>query len=186
MGFQELTDALRSDGEEKVRQIRQTTEAEAERIRAETADGIRELQADYGRRQESAAAAESGIILAEAERQAALIRLEAEKVLAGRLYTLAHATLPQLRDDRYGELFTALVEELLPCRWETVRVNPTDSELAEASFPGAAVETDNGITGGMEVIAEGRKVRIDNTLEKRLERAWPELLPRLLNGITQD
>jgi V/A-type H+-transporting ATPase subunit E len=35
----------------------------------------------------------------------------------------------------------------------------------------------------MEVIAEGGRVRVDNTLEKRLERAWPELLPRLLNAI---
>jgi V/A-type H+-transporting ATPase subunit E len=183
MGYRELTDALLSDGDEKVRQIWQATEAEADRIRGEAAARIRKLQDDYGRRQESATAAETGIILAEAERQAALIKLEAEKVLAGRLYTLAHGTLAQLRDDRYAELFAALAEELLPCTWQTVRVNPVDSELAEASFPGAAVETDSGITGGMEVIAEGGRVRVDNTLEKRLERAWPELLPRLLNAI---
>ena len=124
-------------------------------------------------------------LMAEAKRQAALIKLEAENVLAGRLYTLAHGTLAQLRDDRYAELFVALVEELLPCQWQAVRVNPADSELAKASFPGAAIETDKGITGGMEVIAEGGRVRIDNTLEKRLERAWPELLPRLLNAVSR-
>ena len=186
MGYRELTDALRSDGDEKVRQIRQATEAEADRIRGEAAARIRKLQDDYGRRQESATAAETDIILAEAERQAALIKLEAEKVLAGRLYTLAHGTLARLRDARYAELFAALVEELLPCQWQTVRVNPADSELAKASFPGAAIETDSGITGGMEVIAEGGRVRVVNTLEKRLERAWPELLPRLLNAIPRD
>ena len=125
------------------------------------------------------------IILAEAERQAALIKLEAEQALAGRLYTLAHGTLARLRDDHYAELFAALVAELLPCRWETVRVNPADSELAQASFPGAAIETDDGITGGMEVSAEGGRVRVDNTLDKRLERAWPELLPRLLNAVPE-
>lgn len=183
MGYRELTDALRSEGVEKMQQIRQAAEAEADRIRGEAAARIKKLQADYGRRQESATAAETGIILAEAERLAARIKLEAENVLAGRLYTLAHGTLTQLRDDRYADLFAALVEELLPCYWQVVRVNPADSALAEAAFPGAAIETDNGITGGLEVIAEGGRVRIDNTLEKRLERAWAELLPRLLNAI---
>jgi V/A-type H+-transporting ATPase subunit E len=183
MGYRELTDALLSAGDEKVRQLRQATEAEADHIRGEAAAGIKKLQDDYRRRQESATAAETGIILAKAEWQAALIKLEAEKVLTGRLYTLAHDNLARLRDARYAELFAALVEELLPCQWQTVRVNPADSELTKASFPGAAIETDSAITGGMEVIAEGGRVRVDNTLDKRLERAWPELLPRLLNAV---
>lgn len=185
MGYRELTDALLSDGDKKVRQIWHATEAEADRIKGEAAARIRKLQDDYGRRQESATAAETSIILAEAERQAALIKLEAEKVLAGRLYTLAHGILPRLRDDGYAELFADLVEELLPCQWETVRVNPADSELAKTSFPGVAVETDCGITGGMEVSAEGGRVRVVNTLDKRLERAWPELLPHLLKVIPE-
>ena len=186
MGYRELTDALLSEGDEKVRQVWQATEAEADRIRGEAAVRIRKLQDDYRLRQETATAAQTSIILAEAERQAALIRLEAEKALAGRLYTLAHGTLPRLRDDHYAELFSALAAELLPCRWETVRVNPADGGLAQASFPGAAIEPDGGISGGMVVVAEGGKVRVDNTLDKRLERAWPELLPRLLNAVTRD
>src|SRR5512133_229294 len=183
MGYRELTDALRSEGVDKMQQIRQATDAEADRIRGEAADRIRKLQADYARRQEAATAAETGVIMAQAARQAARIRLEAENELAGRLYTLAHGTLTRLRDDHYPELFAALVEELLPCQWQAVRVNPADSALAEAAFPGAAIETDSGISGGLEASAEGGRVRIDNTLDKRLERAWPEHLPRLLNAI---
>src|SRR5512138_2465933 len=108
MGYHELTDALRSEGVEKMQQIRQATEAEADRIRGDAAARIRKLQADYGRRQEAATAAETGVIMAQAARRAARIRLEAENELAGRLYTLAQSTLIRLRDDRYPELFAAL------------------------------------------------------------------------------
>lgn len=186
MGYRELTDSLRRDGDEKARLIRQASEVEADRIRGETAARIKKLRDDYGKLRESATAAQGGIILAEAERQAALIRLEAEQAFGSRLYALARDTLVQLRDDRYPELFAALVKELLPCHWQTVRVNPVDTELAGALFPGVEIQADSGITGGLEVSAEGGKVRIDNTLEKRLERAWPELLPRLLSTIPKE
>jgi V/A-type H+/Na+-transporting ATPase subunit E len=99
---------------------------------------------------------------------------------------VARAFLAELRDNGDAELFAALEAELLPCQWETVRVNPADAELAEVRFPGARIETDGGITGGLEVAADGGRVRIDNTLEKRLERGWPELLPRLMNAITRE
>lgn len=183
MGYRELTDALRNEGVEKVQQIRQATETEVDRIRGDAADRIRKLQSDYARRQESATEVATGVILAEAGRLAARIKLEAENALAGRLYALSHGTLAGLRDDRYADLFAALVEELLPFQWQSVRVNPADCVLAEAAFPRAAIETDGGITGGLEVVAEEGRVRIDNTLDKRLERAWPELLSHLLNTI---
>jgi V/A-type H+-transporting ATPase subunit E len=47
----------------------------------------------------------------------------------------------------------------------------------------------------MEVNGDGGRIRIVNTLEKRLERGWPELLPDLIdvayreieqNAFTQD
>lgn len=186
MGYRELIDSLRRGGEEKVQAIRQATEAEAARIEAEHAARIEALRDAYARRQQAAMAAQARDLLAEAEREGGMVRLEAENVLAGRLYLVARALLAELREQEGAGLFAALAAELLPCQWETVRVNPADAELAKVRFPQARIESDDGITGGLEVAAEGGRVRIDNTLEKRLERGWPELLPRLMNAITAE
>jgi V/A-type H+-transporting ATPase subunit E len=184
MGYLELIDSLRRDGEEKVQAIRQTTEVEAARIEAEIAARIEALRDAYARRQQAALAAQDRDLLAEAQRQGGMARLEAKNVLAGRLYEVARTLLSELRDQGGAELFAALAAELLPCRWETVRVNPADAERAKVRFPKARIETDGGIAGGLEVAAEGGRVCIDNTLEKRLERGWPELLRRLMNALT--
>lgn len=77
-------------------------------------------------------------------------------------------------------MFNRLAAELPPAAWETVRVNPTDGELAGHLFPTALIEPDPAISGGMEALAEEGRIRVVNTLEKRLERGWPELFPDLL------
>ena len=186
MGYRELIDSLRSEGEEKVRAIRQTTATEAARIEEESAARIATLREQYARRQEDAVAARIDALLARAAREQAMIRLEAENRLADRLYQAARSSLSVLRDDRYPELFAALARELLPYRWERVRVNPADRELARPLFPEAHIETDQGITGGMEVVANGGWMQIDNTLEKRLARGWPEMVPRLMDAIARE
>ena len=77
-------------------------------------------------------------------------------------------------------LGVVLACELPERGWQCVRVNPADADAAARRFPGAVVETDPGISGGMEVECEDGRVRISNTLEARLEAAWPDLLPRLI------
>jgi V/A-type H+/Na+-transporting ATPase subunit E len=186
MGYRELIDSLRCEGEEKLQAIRLTTETEIARLEAESAARIEALRDQYARRQDAAAAAEIKTLLTEADRQQALIRLEAKNVLAGRLYRAAQGSLTGLRNEGYPELFAALAAELLPCPWETVRVNPADAMQARLLFPGARIETDPGMAGGLEVAAYGGKLRIDNTLEKRLEREWPEILPQLMNAISKE
>lgn len=186
MGYHELIDSLSREGEEKARAIRLAVEAEAVRIRGESAGRIEALRHDYARRRDAAEAAEAGAIFAEAQKKVALVRLEAESALAGRLYVVACASLPELRGDGYAELFAALAAELPPGQWETVRVNPADAELAKECFPAAQIETESGITGGFDLAAEGGRVRIDNTLETRLERGWPELLPSLMKAVAQE
>lgn len=183
MGYRELIDALRREGAEKAAAIRKEAETEAEALRRQTAERIDSLRAEYARRSEAACAAIRRDILAEAERKARQLRLTAEHSLATRLLELARKALPGLRDERQGETFAALAAELPPLQWGRVRVNPADEAMARRLFADAEIETDAAAVGGMEAEASGGRFRVVNTLEKRLERGWPELLPRLLAAI---
>lgn len=186
MGYRELIDSLRQEGEAKVRAIRDSAEAEAELIRQESAARLAALQLTYRNRQTAAVAAELQLLLATARQQATLIRLAAEHQLADRLDAVARRSLARLRTSGYAEVFTALVAELPARSWETARVNPADLELARAALPSTRLEPDNGITGGLVVMADQGSVQIDNTLEKRLERGWPTLLARLMTALATE
>jgi vacuolar-type H+-ATPase subunit E/Vma4 len=52
--------------------------------------------------------------------------------------------------------------------------------MAETHLPDSKIIPDYKITGGLEVFRENRKQHIINTFEKRLERAWEEILPFLI------
>jgi len=82
-------------------------------------------------------------------------------------------------------VFSRLAAELPPIAWETLRVNPADAEVATRLFPRARIVPDSAICGGMEALAEEGRIRVINTLEKRLERVWPELLPALIEETEQ-
>ena len=186
MGATELIEALRSEGEKKALAIRRETEAEIARLRAEASATLGRLREEYGREQAAAGALAERAILAEAERKVLLIRLAAENKLAERLHALARSSLPLLRSRDYDRTFSLLATELPASAWETVRVNPADSERAATQFPAAEVIADSSISGGMEIAAAGGRLRIVNTLERRLERGWPELLPVLFREIGKE
>ena len=59
-------------------------------------------------------------------------------------------------------------------------MNPDDAGSAQISFPGADIIPDERISGGMDVITGDNSVRVINTLEKRLDRAWDDILPDLM------
>lgn len=186
MGRRQLIEALRKEGEEKCAAIRREAEAEAERVRSAAEAEIGRLREKFARRQAEACAAETAAILAEAASRGRLIRLAADNALVERLYELACRSLPQVREEGYGELFAALAEELPSRRWERVRVNPADEGMARDRFPAAAVVADAAVSGGLEAIGEGEWLRVINTLEKRLERGWPEMLPELVRDVYRE
>jgi len=177
MGYHELVDSLRREGEEKAATIRRTAVAEAGRIRGEAAAELQALRDSYARRRQEAVAAEEARLSSDSRRQAEGIRLHAESALVERLYGLAKGSLAGLRDEGYAGRFARLAGELFPCAWEVVRVNPDDAALARSLFPDARIEADSAISGGLWASGEGGRLTIDNTLEKRLERCWPELAP---------
>ncbi len=183
MGDGEFIEALRREGEEKVRTICREAEAEAERIRGDAAGRISLIRENLGRTHSIALKEQTGTIVSEADREARRILLSAEKELSGRLYEAAVKALVRLREDRYPEVFDALAHELPSYHWQVIRVNPADKEKARECFPGSEIISDEGITGGLDVMDKEGNIRVVNTFEKRLENAWIELIPELMKDV---
>ncbi len=183
MGYRELIDALRRAGEEELQAIWQEAETEAERIRAAAVKNIEEMKEKYSRMQSSAVKQETEAVVSEAGKKASNIRLLSEKKLSDRLYQLAIGFLHILRGERYKDVFGILVRELPSYKWEIVRVNPEDENIARQYFPDSEIIHDSSIAGGLEVMTRDGKIHISNTFKKRLERAWQEMLPGLIRDV---
>ena len=186
MGYQELIAALHQDGEAQVETIRRENDAAAEQIRAETSARLQQLRSDSDRKLAAAIATETKGRLAAAAQRVRMIRLAAERELAQRLFALAQRSLKLVAAQDGESLFVSLAAELPPGGWEEIKVNPLAVEVARRLFPEAEILTDASISGGLEVSRGGGTLRIVNTLEKRLERGWPEILPLLLQEVCQE
>lgn len=95
MGYQELIASLRTDGEEKVRELRDNAQAEADKINAEAADAIARLREESRKKQDTLARHQAEHLLSSAGDKARAIRLEAEQALAERLFSLALSCLAE-------------------------------------------------------------------------------------------
>ncbi len=183
MGAQELISALRKTADEQVRQIWNDAEAEAGKFKAD-AERRKEKLNTLAKGQPSAEAEEyERSVLRQAAMKARNIRLKAEAALSHGLYAKARASLPTLRQGHDHGCFPELTAELPALAWKTVRVNPADVDLASRSFPGAEIVPDETISGGMDVASQDEAVRVVNSFEKRLERAWPELMPEMMKDV---
>jgi V/A-type H+-transporting ATPase subunit E len=184
MGCEELIESLRKEAEEKVREIRRETEEEAGKIKAGFSLKLEVL------RRENAAGGSSGVegqkVLLDAGNRARTIRLTAEGRLSARLYILAVSSLHILRVKGYEDIFHRLAMEIPPLLWRSVQVNQEDCDLARKFFPDAEIVAARNITGGMEVETERGLMSVANTFEKRLERAWPQMLPELIGDINRE
>lgn len=181
-----LLTSLRQKGKEQAETIWQEARTEAARYRAEAARAIEAQRAQAA--QEIAAIAQrfGNAANAEATGKARAIHAAARTALAARLYKLAQDALVLFRNGDYERLFAALVDELPAHSWQRARVNPADRRLAQTHFRGAEIVGDEAIVAGMDVEAEDGRIRIDNTLEKRLQRAWPDILPNLISNTIEE
>lgn len=184
MGYKELIEAIKEEGEKNVRELWAEVEARAGEIRKEIESKAAALRVEYEKILNAEIEKKRGIILRDAEREASLIRLWAQKELSESLYRIASSLLSNLRRENYSKVFVALSKEIPVSIWVTVKVNPEDILLAEACFPGAKIISNPSITGGFEVENSDGNVII-NTFEKRLERLWPEILPEILKTIRE-
>ena len=185
MGQSELLTALRRTGEEQAEAIRAKEAAEAEAVRRAAAARIEELRQAHEGHCAAAGAERRHRIMAEALRQAALIRLRGERDLALRLRQRAGACLVQLRDGGDGTLLAHLAAELPPATWAEIRVAPADTAPAAHLFPQALITAAPDITGGLVAMTRDGSLTVVNTLESRLEKGWPDLLPELVAEIRE-
>ena len=183
MGHRELTDSLRRDGDEQVNRLWNEVRAEAEKINAGTAQRTSELREEFRKRLEAVSRKEEDAVLSEAVQKARAIRLSLEHTLSDRLLLLAVSCLGELRDSGYRDVFASLAGELPSAEWDEVRVNPLDKGIAEEFFPGSRIITDDNISGGLEVTRHDNKICVNNTFEKRLEKAWQDILLLLIRDI---
>jgi vacuolar-type H+-ATPase subunit E/Vma4 len=186
MGCKELIESLRHSADERIQSVGQEAESEAEKIKSEVSAKIAGIRERYAGIHSSEVREKTVQIFSEANNRARLVRLDAEKALAERLFSLALSLLPELRKEEYRTVFMALARELPPLPWKTVRVNPGDADLARECFPDAEIVPDRKITAGMDATTESGKVRANNTFEKRLQRAWEEMLPRIIRDIYEE
>ncbi len=182
MGYKELIEALKEDGERQIEHIRAEAQEKVNAIMKETESKIKDMGKAYEVRLIAEIEKRRGSILKEAEKEASRIRLTEQGKLSERLFSIARGLLRDLRDKDYREVFDALSGEIPDSKWVTVIVNPDDVELARSRFPDSKVIEDLSITGGFAVINSDGNV-ITNTFEKRLERLWPDLLPEIMKTI---
>lgn len=186
MGRRELLEALQREGRETLAAIVAREAAEEGRLRAAHQARRTALQCEHERHSARICNDRRRAILSKAAGEAALLRLRVEYLLALRLREIAGSCLPQLRSGAAAAVVPRFAAELPPEEWRTVRVNPVDAALAAALFPQADIVADATISGGLAVTNRDGSLTVDNSLETRLERLWPELLPELVAVIRAD
>ena len=183
MGCKELIESLRRAADERIKLIWHETEGEAEKVREEVSHKLDQLRENCSRAESLAVTAAQLSAVSEANNRSRTFLLKAEKALSERLYSVALSSLPRLRGSDYREVFGKMARELPLLDWKKVRVNPEDAGLAKSIFTGADIIPDKSIAGGVDAMTDGGKIRVINTFEKRLERAWVDMLPELLKKI---
>jgi vacuolar-type H+-ATPase subunit E/Vma4 len=180
MSCKELIDSLKQAADERIHHLWSDAETEAAKIKADAESRLQLLREETTRKQAAAAAEQANRAVSDAKSRARVLRLSTEKEISGRFYEAAKALLPTLRQRSGESVFKALVEELPPGQWQTVRVHPADVSLAKKYFPQAEISADERISGGMEVSTQNGAISVVNTFEKRLERAWGDIQPDLI------
>jgi len=180
MGRRELLEALHREGRESMDSIIGRGAAEEERLRSAAEGRREELRREHEQQRGLLCSGLLRALRSRAAREAALIRLRAEHTLSLRLHERARLCLKQLPGNDPARLFRALATELPAMPWHTVWTAPGDTALASGLFPGATVIPDGALSGGIKAVTADDSLTVDNTLEARLERLWPDLLPHLM------
>lgn len=180
MGYQELIDALIKEGQEKILSIWQKANEESEKILLEKEKKILQIKERYERLTQSLCEEKREKIMLESKKEAQRIKLEAEKRFLEKIYNLSLSMLNHLREECE---FIDFTKEIPEYKWDIVEVNNADQTIAKELFPDSEILIDNSISAGLRVKTKDEKLYIDNTLEKRLERAWNQIIPELVKEI---
>ena len=190
-----LIDSLEAEADAELARQREADRAEVERIRAAArAEAERTLEAAVAAVEADARRTSAAAIGQARARAAARLRDEREAALAA-VHAAARERLAGLRGQPgYSDVLAALLAEALAVlpRAEAVHVDPRDREVADRALHrsgpvgdgrpphGPRVVADLCTDGGGAVSGGGR--RVDNTVESRLDAAWPRLRSALVRS----
>ena len=183
MGLEELLNSLRKNEQTQIEDIWQQARNEADSIRRQTAEAISRISEEHAEQLAAACQKSVRTIFAESQIKAREKRLLAYLDLDKALRAAAEKQLPLIQENNREDLFELLVGELPHAQWEKIAVSPTDLELATKFFDKNIIYADTNISGGLLAFCGDGKIVIDNTLEKRLERKWSQILPELIRRI---
>ncbi len=180
MGLQELLDSLKKNEQKQIDDIWQATKNEAGTLRQQVDEAITDITKNHAVQLDSACRKSRRSIFAETEIKAREQKLFTYQKLDQALLNTAVKLLPGLRNQRYETVFACLAAELPARQWEKVVVNPADMGLAARFFAADIVQPDPTISGGITATAAEGKITVANTFEKRLERKWLHILPKII------
>lgn len=192
MSLNGLLTALTAEANAEAERTLAEARREAERIRveAETEVARRRTATLAAREAELRARAEGD--LAEARRAARVEALAARHRMLEEIRAAARARLREVaREDAREDAWARLVVEALDYAGDEpgmLRCPPewVESTRAVVRDEGRIrIETDESLTG-VEIVADNGAWVVDNTLEGRLDRLWPELAIEILRRLEVD
>ncbi|MDH3998915.1 MAG: hypothetical protein OET90_08750 [Desulfuromonadales bacterium] len=184
MGETELRKALQQQNAEQIEALWREAEAAIEAERQQGAASLQQLcEQDQRRLDDEIKALRSNLMFA-AQTRALECRLHAEAALETRLQQLARKLLPALAETK--GVWQALLRELPDIEWRDIEVAPAHEDLARKKFPAATLSVKKSLGGGLVVTGKTGTIRIDNSLEGRLLRAWPEMAPKLMLALHKE
>lgn len=186
MSHEILIKDLRQKSSDRIKQIWLEAEGKAEELRSLKRDELEQKKLKMVGQLKEIEGRIRAPIIHTVQRSVLAIEDESLVKLSERLYALTAAMLAQIRQHDYETIFTGLVREAPAISWEEIQVNPLDKELAMSLFPGADIKTEPSIIGGYCGCSEGGAYRVVNTLESRLKKGWPVILPRIVQEIIQE
>ena len=181
MGESELKIALQREGEEQVRAFWQAAEEKVAKRRQELRDEQEQLRIEAERQLQSEVSRRRNRLLVKSRLQAMASRLHAEALFDERLQGLASQLLTELTEKNREVLWQALCAELPSSEWSKITVSQADKVLAARTFPAAEIELEETLAGGLIATSRDSGLKVDNSLDCRLRRAWPDLLPQLMS-----
>ena len=185
MGLEELISTLKKGEQKQIDAIWQQVNAEADSLRGQAAEAIAKITEEHAEQLASACQKSVRSIVAEADIKARKKKLYAYQGLDDLLRQTAMKQLHKLRQLDYENVFAQLVKELPDCQWEKIIVNPADVDIAAKTFNKNSVQSDSAISGGLVAVSADRRIVVDNTFEKRLERKWDQIIPELIKKIEE-
>jgi len=180
MGGSELKKALQHEVADRCKEFWSDQEQVVNERRKEIEREVATLDDQVRQQQKAACEHLQSELLARAERQAAHLRLQAEAELAKRLRHLATQQVMRLYQADRASYWERLANELPQATWEEILVAELDVEQAAQFFGEVSIRLSPKLSGGLIALREKGRIRIDNSLQIRVDRYWPTLLPRLL------